>query len=383
MSENKPATPSNVLAVIDTPSFKKELERALPNRAIQAGLLTPERVVRLAITQVRGNEALSRCSPISLMACVVEAAQLGLELDRVIGHAYLVPFKGTATLIVGYRGYLHLAFNSGSVGSISAEIVRAGDKFKRTLGTHRQLLHDPKPIPKNDNPENWLGAYAAVQYVNGITDFEYLEKVKIEAARNRSNGWQAFKRGDAKSSPWDTDTEEMWRKTPMRRLAKRMPVSTTDKRAEMLTRAAMLDEYGERRGLLVPTLHGFDVNPDPPAPEPELEPTQASDDVIEVSTVNDGSAKPQPTEKKGAAKKPAAVNSGSVPKAVIPPDPLKDDPLITTKEQTDIYSAAVASGWRVPEEVLSYLKKKLNLTSIKAVRRSQLPKILSDLKAGT
>jgi recombination protein RecT len=354
---------------IDTPTFKKELERALPNRAIQAGLLTPERVVRLAITQIRGSAALARCTPISIMACVVEAAQLGLELERVLGHAYLVPFKGEATLIVGYRGFAHLIFNSGTVSSLSAEVVRPGDKFQRMLGTERHLNHVPAPIPKNDGPENWLGAYAAVKFIHGGTDFEYLEKVKIEAARNRSRSWQSFK-NDGKSSPWNTDPEEMWRKTAIRRLAKRMPTSTTDKRAEMLQRATILDEYADRKGLLVPTLHGFEVNDNPPEPDPELEPTR---EVIDVE--------PEPKSKESFTKGKENLRP---PKAKIPPaPPVAEDPVITTKEQTDIYSAAAAVGWRIPDEVLAFLKKKYNLTSMKAVRRSQLPEIMRQIKAGT
>jgi recombination protein RecT len=371
----QPKKAVTALAVIDTPSFKKELERALPNRALQAGLLTPERVVRLALTQIRGNEALQRCAPISIMACVVEAAQLGLELDRITGHAYLVPFGGEATLIVGYRGFVHLMFNAGTVASISAEVVRKGDKFKRTLGTHRGLVHEPAPIPAKDGPEFWLGAYAAVQFITGATDFEYLEKVKIEAARNRSRGWQAFTKGKAASSPWDTDTEEMWRKTAIRRLAKRCPTSTTDKRAEMLQRATILDEYAERRGLLIPTLHGFDVNPEPPEPD-DPNPLAPTEEVTDASS--DSSPSNEAPKQEKAAKK-----SAGPPKAQIPPEPKVDDPVIDMKEQTDIYSAAVASGWKVPDEVLSFLRKNWKLNSIRDVRRSQLPEIMRQIKAGT
>jgi recombination protein RecT len=356
---------TEIVSYIDTAAFKKELQRALPDRAIQAGLLTPERVVRLAITQIRSNPTLAQCTPISIMACVVEAAQLGLELERVLGHAYLVPFKGEATLIVGYRGFAHLIFNTGIVSSISAEVVRPADKFKRTLGTYRGLVHEPAPIPKNDGPEHWLGAYAAVQFIPMGTDFEYLERIKIEnGARARSRSWQAYKSGKATSSPWGTDTEEMWRKTAIRRLAKRLPTSTTDNRTAMLQRAAVLDEYSERKGLLTPTLHGFDVNPEPSQEllTSDLEPTR---EVYEGTDV--------------------AVEVTTVPKAKIPPAPKKvdDDPLIDTKEQTAIYSTAASVGWKVPDEVLAYLKKKWDLNSMKAVRRSQVPEILHQIKSGT
>src|SRR5215472_3154473 len=239
MSENraltKPAHEIDIFARIDSADFKTQLARSIPNT------LKADRVARLALTLLRATPALQKCDPISIMACVVESAQLGLELDNVLGYAYMVPLKGSAHLIVGYRGFLHLIHQSGVVSSVSAEIVRPGDEFRRVLGTRRELVHVPKPIPKGDNPDNWLGAYAAAEYMTGRTDFEYLERVQIEAARNRSQSWRAFK-SDGRETPWNTDAGEMWKKTAIRRFAKRMPKETTDKRPALL-RAVMLDEY--------------------------------------------------------------------------------------------------------------------------------------------
>jgi len=95
-----------------------------------------------------------------------------------------------------------------------------------------------------------------------------------------------------------------------------------------------------------------------------------------------------PTEEEKDVKKPAAVKkstakSSTVPKAEIPKDPMPaEDPLIDSKEQTQIYSVATASGWKI-DEVRAYLKKKFGNDSVKAVRRSQLPAILQAIKSGT
>lgn len=373
--------PKDVFALIDSNSFKQELARALPNT------LKPERMVRLALTMLRKNSTLSECSPVSIMACVVECAQLGLEPEGVLGHAYLVPYKNEATLIIGYRGFSHLMYQSGTISAISAEIVRPGDKFKQTLGTNRGLHHEPGPIPKNDSPEHWRGAYAVVEFVTGRSAFEYLERSKIEDARGRSASWRAFKKYGY-STPWNTDTEEMWRKTPIRRIAKRMPTSTTDKRPEIL-RAAMLDEYGERKGLLLPTLGGFEVNPTPPEPEDPTPISPTKEAPLEVIDLrgSDSSATNEPAKPEGKAKKAApAREAAAPPKAKIPPapkvEPPKPDPLITTQEQTDIMSAAVKAGWQVPDEVRKLLKRDFKLDSIRDVRRSQLPAILGKINSG-
>lgn len=382
--------PKQELAIfrqIDAPDFKTQLARALPNAAMQAGGLTADRMVRLAITMLRRNEALQRCTPLSIMACVVEIAQLGLEPEGVLGHAYMVPFGDQCTLIVGYRGFMHLMYQSGVVTEVSAEIVRKGDKFSRVLGTERQLVHIPAPIPEKDEEKNWLGAYAAAHFLSGRPAFEYLEKVKIYQARARSRGYQKYVK-EGKSTPWVTDAEEMWKKTPTRRLAKRMPTSTSDRRPALL-RAVMLDEYGEKPGLLVPTLHGFDVNPDPPDTPANGEPLQPTIEV-QSETAAANVKNPEPVEKsapKSAGKKAAAAPNPLVPKANLKgePAPAKpaDDPLIDTKEQTDLYNRAANHGWSIPDEVRKYLQKRFKVDTVRAVRRSWLPEIYTTLESGT
>jgi recombination protein RecT len=341
---------------IDNPTFKAQLAKAIPNT------LSADRMVRLALTMLKKNERLSKCTPLSVMACVIEIAQLGLEPEGVLGHAYMVPFKDQCTLIVGYRGFMHLMYQSGVITEISAEIVRKGDSFQRVLGTQRQLIHVPQAIPENDDAKNWIGAYAACSFLNNATAFEYLEKVKIYQARARSRGYQQYMKGEAQSTPWVSDEEEMWKKTPIRRLAKRMPMSTSDKRPQLL-RAVMLDEYGEKPGLLIPTLAGFEVNPDPPE-QPNGEPIKPT-----VET---------PVESSPKKGKPAS--SAAVPKAQIPK---ADDPFITVEDQTKIYSVAVSNGWKVPEEVRAYLKKTFGNDSVKALRRSQLPTVFKAMESGT
>lgn len=332
--------PRDLFAQIDNEAFKKELARALPNT------LKPDRMVRLALTMLKKNSALLKCDPVSIMACVVECAQLGLEPEGVLGHAYIVPFGGTATLIVGYRGFMHLMYQSGSVIEVSAEIVRKGDDFSRTLGTRRELVHIPKPIPEKDDEKNWIAAYAVATLIGGHSAFELLERNQIHQARARSKSYQMHLK-EGKASPWITDAPEMWKKTPIRRLSKRMPTSTTDKRAELL-RAAMLDEYGERPGLLRPTLSGFEVVPTEDVPEGNpIHPT------IEVSDSS-------------------ASDEGEKP----------EEPFITTAEQTQIYNVAAQSGWQVPDEVKKYLQKAFKIDTVRLVRKSQLGKILDDLKNG-
>src|SRR5690606_18650210 len=66
---------------------EKQIAAALPKH------MTPERMARIAFTAVQRQPPLLECSQQSLALAVINAAELGLETD-LLGHAYLVPFKG-------------------------------------------------------------------------------------------------------------------------------------------------------------------------------------------------------------------------------------------------------------------------------------------------
>lgn len=369
--KNQALAVRNIFSLLESGDFKLKLARAIPET------LKVDRVIQLAYTLLRNDKALASCTPLSILASVASASQLGLELDKTLGHAYLVKFKDECSLIVGYRGFMHLMFQSGMVASVSAEVVRPGDKFQRKLGTDRGLHHEPGPTPKNDNPDQWLGAYATAVLLTNHVEFEYMDAEHIYANRSRSKSWRAFKK-EGKETPWNTDAEEMWKKTPIRKLAKRMPVSATDRRASLL-RAVMLDEYGEKKGLLVPTTGGWEVNPEPPPEEtngneeplaPTLE-TQLQESIEDVERRQSQVAK---KNKPPAAKKNPVEGP---PKAVIPKI---DDAYLTGKQQADIFNAAMQAGWKVPEEFNAWIQKKYSLKGIREVRQSQYAEVMLKAK---
>jgi len=188
---------------------KGELAKALPRH------LTADRLIRVTMTAVQRSPQLLKCSLASIYAATLEAAQLGLETDGVLGHAYLVPYQTTCQLIIGYKGLIQLARNSGDISWIAAHVVYEADEFDFAYGLEPVLVHKPargvrgKPI----------AAYAAAKFKDGGSAFEVMWVEEINRIRDSSPG---SKRSD---SPWQTDWDEMARKTPLRRLAKYLPLS--------------------------------------------------------------------------------------------------------------------------------------------------------------
>ncbi|GAG81482.1 unnamed protein product [marine sediment metagenome] len=126
--------------------------------------LTPERVLRIAYTAIVRNPKLSMCSQVSLLNSVIESTMLGLEIGGPLGLAHLVPFKGKATLIVGYGGFIQLGYNSGKIKNFSFHPVYQSDEFSYHYGVDPDLKH----VPSNDeSPGELVYAYAIANFDGG------------------------------------------------------------------------------------------------------------------------------------------------------------------------------------------------------------------------
>ena len=138
---------------------KGAIERALPNH------LSVDRIMRVALTAYRKNDSLAKCQPISVVAAVVQASQLGLELHQ-NGEAFLVPYEDECQLIPGYKGLMKLVRNSGLVRDIFAHEVRINDFFDYDLGAARRLVHKPMAgegnFPAPDSSRGKVVGYYAV-----------------------------------------------------------------------------------------------------------------------------------------------------------------------------------------------------------------------------
>ena len=100
--------------------------------------------IRTALTAINKNPKLLECTPASLISALLQAAQLGLSPDGILGEAYLIPFydsrfqKNIVQFIPGYRGLVQLAMRSGLIKTIqSREVYETHRKITRKKRRHR------------------------------------------------------------------------------------------------------------------------------------------------------------------------------------------------------------------------------------------------------
>lgn len=220
--------------LLDNPTMRKQIQAAIPKH------LTVDRLLRTVMTAVRTNPKLLDCTQKSLLASVMGCAALGLEPEPFLGQAYLVPFKKDgqpeATLIPGYRGYIALARRSGEVQSVSAQVVYANDHFVLRYGTDEKLEH----IPADGDRGNVRGAYVVFKYKDGSHSFDYMSDEDIMKIARRSKTYDEKK--GAWTGPWQTDPDEMRKKTVIRRHVKIAPLAVEIQKAAALEDRAMAGE---------------------------------------------------------------------------------------------------------------------------------------------
>lgn len=212
---------TTAIAKPQQPSPLQRIEHAINQGKAQIAAALPsfvktERFIRVALTEVRNNPDLQKCDPLSVCTSIMKAAQLGLDIGSQLGQAYLVPFKGECTMIVGYRGLVNLVRRSGEVSTFYAKCVYEGDEFKQVLGTAPAIHHVP-----SDNPGKMTHVYAVCVFKDGSNQFEVMSHAEIERHRQRFSKMP-------NSQGWRDSFDEMAKKTVIRRIIKMLPITIED-----------------------------------------------------------------------------------------------------------------------------------------------------------
>lgn len=184
-----------------------------------------------AMQVFEGNSYLQGMEANTVKNSLVNIALTGLTLNPVMKQAYLVPRKGKCCVDPSYQGLIKIATDTGSVKSIKAKPVFSNEPFEIEQGTHGFVKHG---ICKDGNKGKRIGAYSIAVLNDGSDHVEWMYEAELMGIRARSESVKA-----KKTSPWDTDEDEMVRKTVVKRHWKYLPKSD---RAIMMNQAIAFDD---------------------------------------------------------------------------------------------------------------------------------------------
>lgn len=326
---------------------------------VAAKHLNPEAMMRVMAFAVMKTPNLKECHPMSLLGAMMTCAQLGLMPNTPQGHAYLIPFKNRkkgimeVNLILGYRGLMDLAMRSGKVLSITSAVHYAGDPvWTYREGTNRTLDHVP-----GDDDSDPQHAYA-VAFLAGEgkpTEFEVMPWRRIMAIRDNSQGYKQAVQYGRTDNPWQTHPAAMARKTAIRALSKKLPMSLEYLHGEMIDGARV--DYGN-----------FAMNPE--------DPIQIGDDDPEMIEQDKPAAAPaaRQTRKKAepaaAQEKPSAQAQAAPVQDQVEVELAMDDEgeaQNVTAEETD------AGKHKLYQEVLDYIADGIPVETIRHGIEGQIP----------
>lgn len=188
--------------------------------------ITPDRFQRVVVTAVNLNPDLLRADRRSLMNACSKAASDGLLPDGREGALVIFRTKEGDNYIQKAQwmpmvaGIIKKARQSGEISVLDAQIVWSKEieqgrfTYKRVDGVpkvdHEPIIQGERGVP--------VLVYSVVKFKDGSIDYEVLHADDVKKIRNVSRAKD--------SGPWSQWTEEMWKKSAIRRHAKRLPVSS-------------------------------------------------------------------------------------------------------------------------------------------------------------
>lgn len=184
-----------------------------------------ERFMRVVLTATQRNPDLVTADRSSLFNSALLAAQDGLLPDGREGALVIYNTKvkkgGKDEWVKAVQwmpmiaGILKKCRNSGELSSIEAHTVHANDKFAYRIGIDEQPVHEPDWFGDRGAV---VGVYAVAKLKDGSRVSEIMSHREVESVRAVSRAKD--------SGPWTQWWGEMARKTVLRRLSKRLPIST-------------------------------------------------------------------------------------------------------------------------------------------------------------
>lgn len=253
-----------------------EIQKSLDNMAPQFKMALPahikvDKFMRVVRTAIQMNKELLDCDRRSLYSEAMKAAQDGLlpdgreavlntfrcnvgtkEKPRYEKHAVYMPMIG---------GILKKVRNSGQLKELGSYLVYEGEQFDYWIddqGEH--VMHKPSDEIDHDD-KKILRVWARAQTKDGGIYIEVMSRAQVEKVRSVSKAKD--------SGPWKQWWGEMARKTVLRRLSKRLPMST-DLEAVILRDDALYDL--EQPGPGAKDMGAAEVVPPAAAPSADTKP---------------------------------------------------------------------------------------------------------------
>lgn len=196
--------------------------------SLLAGQVDVDRFITVALQAVQTQPKLLKCTPLSILSAIRDAATYGLEPAGILGDAAIVPYESVATLQIEYRGLRKLALRDGKVAAIDADVVYDADEFAIISGSDPKVHH----VPALKDRGNIRLAYAWARFGNGELVVLWMDLEELYQRRNVSKAFRYAEKDGSNDSTWHKWPAEMMKKTVLKRLiSEKLPLTPVAREA--------------------------------------------------------------------------------------------------------------------------------------------------------
>lgn len=139
---------------------------------------------------VAANESdLRKCSAISILNSAANCARVGLMPGKTLGLAHFVPFKGECKLMIGYPGFLDLAYRNKFLKDIYTNVILRGESARQWADEDGIRFEHDIPMDRELKPDDVTHAYCIAKYTNGGRSIRVINRQQINAAKKDTPAW--------------------------------------------------------------------------------------------------------------------------------------------------------------------------------------------------
>ncbi|KIN30901.1 recombinase RecT [Bacillus inaquosorum] len=166
--------------LLSSPAVMNRFEEVLGKRASQ--------FTASILSLYNSENTLQKADPMSVISSAMVAATLDLPVDKNLGYAWIVPYKGRAQFQLGYKGYIQLALRTGQYKSINCIPVHEGELQKWNPLTEEIDIDFEKR-----ESDSVIGYAAYFELLNGFRKTVYWTKAQVEKHKKKFSksdfGW--------------------------------------------------------------------------------------------------------------------------------------------------------------------------------------------------
>ncbi|PCE09734.1 recombinase RecT, partial [Enterococcus hirae] len=168
-------------ALMNTPTMKNKFKEVLKEKS--------DGFMASVLNLVNNDSYLSSVDPMSIVTSAMVAASLDLPVDKNLGYAWIIPYKGKAQFQLGYKGYIQLAQRSGQYQSLNVIEVYEGE-----LRGWNRLTEQFEFDPEGRLSDKVIGYVGYFELLNGFKKTVYWTKQEIELHKRKFSksdfGWK-------------------------------------------------------------------------------------------------------------------------------------------------------------------------------------------------